>query len=163
MPLFSNYRRNFLAACMVALSIGSMSAPASAAEAIKPIFSTAAGAIRGYDPVAYFKQNKPVKGNAKFTTQWQGASWHFSSQDNLDAFVANPEKYAPQYGGYCAYGVAQGYTPATDPAAFQVRDDKLYLNLSKAVLKKWQMDIPGYVKDADENWPALKAGTYVEK
>lgn len=163
MSLFSPLRRTLLAASVLALSIGSLSAPAFAAETIAPIFSTAAGAIRGYDPVAYFKLNKPVKGNAKFTTQWQGASWHFSSKANLDAFVSDPEKYAPQYGGYCAYGVAQGYTPETDPAAFQVRDNKLYLNLSQVVLKKWQMDIPGYVKDADENWPALKAGTYVEK
>jgi YHS domain-containing protein len=156
-------RRKFLAVSTLALFIGSMSAPVHASDVIKPIFSTAAGAIRGYDPVAYFKLNKPVRGSAKFKTEWQGAIWHFSSQDNLDAFVASPEKYAPQYGGYCAYGVAQGYTPETDPAAFQVRDNKLYLNLSKAVLKKWQMDIPGYVKDANENWPALKAGTYVEK
>lgn len=133
------------------------------AFAIEPIFSTEAGAIRGYDPVAYFTQHKPVKGKEALSYQWQGAEWHFSTQANLDAFKAEPEKFAPQYGGYCAYGVAQGYTPETDPAAFKVVNGKLYLNLSKLVLKRWLKDIPGYVKDADQNWPELKAGTYVEK
>ena len=135
----------------------------SSAFAIAPIFSTEEGAIRGYDPVAYFKLNKPVKGNKILHTTWQDAEWHFSSQANLDAFVANPEKYAPQYGGYCAYGVAQGYTPEIDPTAFKVVGDKLYLNLSPVVLKRWKKDIPSYVKDADKNWPELKAGTYIEK
>ncbi|AZP13343.1 YHS domain-containing (seleno)protein [Undibacterium parvum] len=133
------------------------------AFAVAPIFSTEEGAIRGYDPVAYFKQNKPVKGRKDLSTTWQGAQWHFSSQANLDAFKADPEKYAPQYGGYCAYGVAQGYTPEIDPSAYKVLNGKLYLNLSPVVLKKWKKDIPGYVKDADKNWPELKAGTYVEK
>lgn len=131
--------------------------------AIAPIFSTEEGAIRGYDPVAYFKLNKPVKGDKNLHTTWREAEWHFSSLANLDAFKADPEKYAPQYGGYCAYGVAQGYTPKIDPSAFKVTGGKLYLNLSPVVLKKWKKDIPGYVTEADKNWPALKAGTYVEK
>lgn len=135
----------------------------SSAFAIAPIFSTAEGAIRGYDPVAYFKQNKPVKGSKSLHTTWQGAEWHFSNQANLLAFQADPEKYAPQYGGYCAYGVSQGYTPEIDPAAYKVLNGKLYLNLSPLVLKKWKKDIPTYVRDADQNWPELKAGTYVEK
>ncbi len=134
----------------------------NSAFAVAPIFSTDEGAIRGYDPVAYFKLNKPVKGSKNLHTSWQDAEWHFSSQANLDAFKAAPEKYAPQYGGYCAYGVAQGYTPEIDPSAFKVREGKLYLNLSPDVLKKWKKDIPGYVKEADKNWPKLKAGTYVE-
>lgn len=133
------------------------------AFATPPIFSTEEGAIRGYDPVAYFKQNKAIKGHKDLSTTWQGAEWHFSSQANLNAFKAEPEKYAPQYGGYCAYGVAQGYTPEIDPSAYKVANGKLYLNLSPAVLKKWKKDIPGYVKEADKNWPELKAGTYVEK
>lgn len=133
------------------------------AAVIAPIFSTEEGAIRGYDAVAYFKQNKPVKGKAELSYTWQGAKWHFANQANLDAFKEKPEQFAPQYGGYCAYGVAQGYAPEIDPQAYKVVHGKLYLNLSKAVLKKWQKDIPGYVKDADKNWPELKAGTYVEK
>lgn len=136
---------------------------ALAGPQIAPVFSTAEGAIRGYDPVAYFKQNKAVKGSKDLHYTWQQAEWHFANQANLEAFKANPEKFAPQYGGYCAYGVAQGYAPEIDPQAFKVTNGKLYLNLSRAVLKKWQQDIPGYVKDADKNWPELKAGTYVEK
>lgn len=133
------------------------------ALAIAPVFSTEDGAIRGYDPVAYFTQHKAVKGEKNLSFTWQGAQWHFSNQANLEAFKADPEKFAPQYGGYCAYGVAQGYTPEIDPQAYKVVGGKLYLNLSKGVLKKWQKDIPGYVKDANQNWPQLKAGTYVEK
>ena len=159
---FSIFRRNTLIKILVASAIGLTSSLTLAAP-IAPIFSTEAGAIRGYDPVAYFKQNKPVKGKKELVFQWQGADWHFASKDNLEAFKAEPEKYAPQYGGYCAYGVAQGYTPEIDPAAYKVVDGKLYLNLSKDVLKRWVKDIPGYVKDANQNWPELKAGTYVEK
>lgn len=133
------------------------------ALAIEPVFSSKAGAIRGYDPVAYFTQHKAVKGQKNLSTEWQGAQWHFSSQANLDAFKADPEKYAPQYGGYCAYGVSQGYTPEIDPQAFHIHEGKLYLNLSKVVLKRWKEDIPGYIRDADKNWPELKAGTYVEQ
>jgi YHS domain-containing protein len=143
--------------------VATMLFAASHVFAIEPIFSTKSGAIRGYDPVAYFTMNKAVKGQKKLSTTWQGATWHFSSQANLDAFKADPEKYAPQYGGYCAYGVAQGFTPEIDPQAFHVREGKLYLNLSKDVLKRWKEDIPAYVADANKNWPELKAGTYVEK
>ena len=120
-------------------------------------------AILGFDPVAYFTDGKPVKGQDSFTHEYLGAKWKFASQAHLDLFKSDPRKYAPQYGGYCAYGVAQGVTPETDPAAFVVRDNKLYLNLSKSVQKLWQQDIAGYVKDANNNWPALKAGTYVNK
>ncbi|MEB0137569.1 MULTISPECIES: YHS domain-containing (seleno)protein [unclassified Undibacterium] len=133
------------------------------AAAIAPIFSTQAGAIRGYDPVAYFTEHRAVKGKTQLVYRWNEADWHFSKAENLAAFKADPEKYAPQYGGYCAYGVAQGYTPETDPHAYQVLNGKLYLNLSKVVLKRWQQDIPGYVSEANQNWPQLQAGTYVEK
>lgn len=126
---------------------------ALAVNAIPPVFSTKDGAIRGYDPVAYFNDNKPVKGKKALSYTWNGATWHFATQANLEAFKADPIKYAPQYGGYCAYGVAQGYTPETDPSAFKVVDGKLYLNLSPEVAKRWSQDIPGYVKDANENWP----------
>ncbi len=123
------------------------------AFAVAPIFSTEEGAIRGYDPVAYFTQHKAVKGKKELSFTWQGAEWHFSNAANLAAFKADPDKFAPQYGGYCAYGVAQGYTPEIDPQAYKVSNGKLYLNLSKAVLKKWQKDMPTYIKDADKNWP----------
>jgi YHS domain-containing protein len=112
-------------------------------------------AINGYDTVAYFTQNKPVKGLDTFTTSWKGATWKFSSAANLELFKANPEKYAPQYGGYCAYGVTQGYLVKVDPDQFTVRDGKLYLNYDADVQAKWLKDVPGYVSNADQKFPQL--------
>jgi YHS domain-containing protein len=127
---------------------------AGAAAAQKPpVYSDNAGAIRGYDPVAYFTDANPVEGSDKFTHTWKGATWRFASAENRDRFVAAPEKYAPQYGGYCAYGVAGGYTVSIDPAAWSVVDGKLYLNYSRGVQSDWNKDIPGYIRKADANWP----------
>lgn len=142
---FKTVRQFALAAAMVA--------SAMAAHAIPQVFSTKEGAIRGYDPVAYLTENRAVKGQKSLTYSWNGAVWHFASKANLEAFKADPMKFAPQYGGYCAYGVAEGYTPETDPQAFKVVDNKLYLNLSKYVAQQWEKDITGYVKAANENWP----------
>jgi YHS domain-containing protein len=131
---------------------------AGAAAAQKPeVFSASGAAIRGYDPVAYFTSGKPVKGSKEFTTQWRGATWHFASAEHRDRFAAAPEKYAPQYGGYCAYGVAQGYTVSIDPAAWTVVDGKLYLNYSTNVRRTWEKDIPGYIRKADTQWPKALA------
>ena len=120
-----------------------------------PVFSDRDGAIRGYDPLAYFDQKGPVKGSKQFSHPWRGATWYFASAENRDKFAAAPEKYAPQYGGYCAYGVAQGSAPAIDPAAWSVVDGRLYLNYSLGVRERWRKDIPGYIRKADENWPAV--------
>lgn len=106
-------------------------------------------AIRGYDTVAYFTQSKPVEGSDQFSTQWSGATWKFSSQEHLDLFVADPEKYAPQYGGYCAYGVAQENLVKIEPDQWTVLDGKLYLNYNEKLNRKWQEDIPGFIKTAD--------------
>ena len=129
------------------------SAVASAQKA--EIFSDSSGAIRGYDPVAYFTQSSPVRGSDKHTFQWKGATWRFSSAENRDLFAKSPEKFAPQYGGYCAYGVAQNYAVSIDPAAWRVVDGRLYLNYSKGVQRDWNKDVPGYIKKADTNWPAV--------
>lgn len=110
-------------------------------------------AINGYDPVAYFTEKKPVAGKADITHAWKGVIWRFVSTQNLDLFKTAPEKYAPQYGGYCAYAVANGYTAKTDPDAWSIVDDKLYLNYSKSVQSTWEKDIPGYIRSADRNWP----------
>lgn len=115
-------------------------------------------AIQGYDPVAYFTDSKPIRGSNQFSYSWQGSSWHFSSAANRDSFIANPDAYAPQYGGYCAYAVASGYTAPIDPNAWRVVDAKLYLNYSKSVQKRWVKDIPGYIERGDKNWPEIKAG-----
>lgn len=119
------------------------------------VFTDSGAAIRGYDPVAYFTDSKPVKGDAKFTHSWKGATWRFASAANRDAFAASPEKYAPQYGGYCAYGVASGYAVSTVPEAWSVRDGKLYLNYSTGVQKDWLRDPAGYIRKADANWPKV--------
>jgi len=127
-----------------------------AALAQKPsVFSNRDGAIRGHDPVAYFDQKGPVKGSKQFTHPWNGATWHFATAENRDRFAAAPQKYAPQYGGYCAYAVAQGYTADIDPAAWSVVDGKLYLNYSLSVRERWRKDIPGYIRKGDANWPAV--------
>ena len=118
------------------------------------VYSSWVGAaIRGYDPVAFFTEGKPVEGSRKFTHKWKGATWRFASAQNRDAFAVAPEKYAPQYGGYCAYGVANGYTVSTVPEAWSVVGGKLYLNYSLGVRADWLKDVPGYIRKADGNWP----------
>ena len=112
-------------------------------------------AINGYDTVAYFTEGKPVKGQDGLTTEWMAAKWKFSSQANLDLFKANPDKYAPQYGGYCAYGVTQGQLVKVEPEQFTLRDGKLYLNYDADVQAKWLKDPVGYIKDADAKFSAL--------
>lgn len=118
-------------------------------------------AIRGYDPVAYFQASKPVRGSQEFKFEHQGSTFHFSSQANRDAFAANPSRYAPQYNGFCAFGMASGYKAATDPNAFTVVNDKLYLNYNADVQKQWSADVPGHVKKADSKWPEASRQTKV--
>lgn len=112
-------------------------------------------AVGGYDPVAYFTENKPVKGSEEITADYKGATWRFASSENRDTFLADPERYAPQYGGYCAYAVSTGYTAKADPEAWTVVDGKLYLNYSKGVQSRWSQDIPGNISKADANWPGV--------
>lgn len=113
-------------------------------------------AIKGYDPVAYFTDSKPVEGKSDFTFEWQDAKWRFASAEHRDMFQKDPEKYAPQFGGYCAWAVSQDYTAGIDPDAWKIVDGKLYLNYSKDIQEKWLKDIPGNIKKAEENWPKLK-------
>jgi YHS domain-containing protein len=112
-------------------------------------------AIRGTDPVAYFKENRPVKGAKSITATYRGSVFRFASAANRDAFVAAPERYAPQYGGFCAYAAALGYKASIDPDAFSIVDGKLYLNFNKPTEALWRKDIPGYIKKGDANWPAV--------
>ncbi len=120
------------------------------------VFSTSAGAIKGYDPVAYFTVGKPLKGDPKISVHWNDADWHFSSQTNLEAFKSSPEKYAPQFGGYCAYGVSDNHKAPTDPDAWTIVDGKLYLNYNKDVKELWSKDKPGFIKMANDLWPTIK-------
>ena len=114
-------------------------------------------AISGYDPVAYFTDDAAIQGSADFTASHDGANYRFASAANRDAFVANPDKYAPKYGGYCAYAASKGALAPVDPEAFKVVDDRLYLNYSKTVQGIWSEDIPGNIAKADANWPGLSA------
>lgn len=127
------------------------------AKAAEPIYTGifSSTAVSGYDTVAYFTQNKPVKGSDEFTTEYMGATWKFSSKENLELFKANPTKYAPQYGGYCAYAVANETTASGDPKSWDIVDGKLYLNYSKSVQELWQDDKANYIDQANKNWPEV--------
>jgi hypothetical protein len=112
-------------------------------------------AINGYDTVAYFTAGKPVKGLDNLVHEWMGAKWKFSTQANLDLFKGAPEKYAPQYGGYCAYGVTQDNLVKVEPEQFTVRDGKLYLNYDAEIQARWLKDPAGYIKQADAKFQTL--------
>ena len=129
------------------------------AVAIDPIYTStfSDNAIRGYDTVAYFTQGKAVEGNKEFSTQYKEATWLFSSQQHLDLFLADPAKYEPQYGGYCAYAVSQNTTASIKPELFTIHNDKLYLNYNKSINEKWLADKEKFIVQADSNWPSLLA------
>lgn len=120
-------------------------------------------AIDGYDPVAYFTEQKPVRGSSEFRSDFQGSTFQFASAAHRDAFAADPSKYAPQYGGYCAFGMAKGYKAKIDPAAFTVVRDRLYLNYSESVRTRWLSDIPMYIQKADANWPEVRGQAKVQE
>jgi len=114
-------------------------------------------AVHGYDVVAYFKQGRPVPGVNGFTADYDGATYRFASAANRDAFAADPDRYAPQYGGYCAFGTAMGRKFDGDPTAWAIVDGKLYLNLNKDVQAKWKQNVPGYLRGAENNWPLIRS------
>jgi hypothetical protein len=114
-------------------------------------------AIDGADAVAYFTQARAVEGSSKFTHRWMGAKWRFASAANRDAFAADPEKYSPQYGGYCAWAVAQGTTAPIEREAWKIVGGKLYLNYSKSIQARWEKDVPGNIRKGDGNWPGIRA------
>lgn len=117
-------------------------------------------AINGYDAVAYFTESKPVKGNDDFIVEWKNVKWLFASKENADLFKAAPEKYEPQYGGYCAYGCSRGYKAKTNPDAWTIDNGKLYLNYDTGVRTHWDHDRQNYIQKADANWPKVKGRRY---
>ena len=124
--------------------------------AIDPVNKSFTGtALKGYDAVAYFKEGRPVKGESQFRHDWMGAKWYFASAENRDQFVRDPQKYAPQFGGYCAWAVSRGYTASIDPEAWRIVDGKLYLNYSKRVQRMWEKDVAQRIDEATRNWPKL--------
>ena len=118
-------------------------------------------AIDGFDPVAYVTEQKAVKGSAEFSHAYKDSVFRFKSATNRDAFIAAPDKFAPQYAGYCAFGVSRGYKAAISPDSFTVVDGKLYLNYNSEVKTKWAMDMPGYIGKADSNWATVEKTTKV--
>ncbi len=112
-------------------------------------------ALQGHDPVAYFTEGKPVAGKADYTAEYNGASYHFASAENRDLFVSEPDRYAPQYGGYCAFGTTFRTKVPGDPSAFKVVGDKLYINSSPDILSRWSQDIPGNIGKANNAWPEI--------
>lgn len=116
-------------------------------------------AVSGYDTVAYFTAGKPTKGKTKYTATHDGAIYQFASSGNRDLFKADPEKYAPQYGGFCAFGVTVNRKFNGDPESWYIADGKLYLNLNKDVQKVWLGDVPGNIEQAEEIWPEIEGST----
>jgi len=134
------------------LIAATVATPAFAAK--PPIFVGKGGyAINGHDPVGYFEMAKPVAGSIEHSAMYQGATFLFSSAENKATFGADPERYAPQYGGYCAYAVSKGATAKTEPDAWTIVEGKLYLNFNTEVRALWKLDIPGNIARANKNWP----------
>ena len=146
--------RHWFKTLLFVVALTGLVGPAQAGE---QVYSSWGKAINGYDPVAYFKQGKPVEGDSDFTYEWMDAKWYFASAADRDAFARDPEKYAPQYGGYCAWAVSQGYSAKTDPDAWKIVGGKLYLNYSKDIQKKWEAGgIDKLIKAGDANWPGIR-------
>ncbi len=113
-------------------------------------------AVDGADVVAYFTEGRPVKGDSRFTHMWGGTTWAFGSAKNRDLFAANPEKYAPQFGGHCAFAASKGYTASTVPEAWAIVNGKLYLNYSTSVNARWRANQDEHIVSGHKNWPRLK-------
>jgi YHS domain-containing protein len=145
---------SFLSIPLVALVLA-MAPPALAAKPEVYTGFLSSLAVNGYDPVAYFTEKRPVEGSSKFQLKHKGATWRFASMSNMEKFKADPDKYAPRYGGYCAWAVSQGYTAKGDPEFWKIVDGKLYLNYDASVQKRWEKDIPGFISKADKHWPGV--------
>ncbi len=113
--------------------------------------------IRGYDPVAFFTESRPVPGRPEFSAEYQGGTFLFATAANRDAFKANPGNFAPQYGGYCAYGVAVGKKFDIDAASWRIVDGKLFFNLNPVILEKWSAEVKEYIRKSEEKWPRIRA------
>ena len=122
---------------------------------ITPVNTSSEGAVKGYDPIGYFTEKRPVKGVAEFEYVWNGTKWRFASAEHRAMFKIDPDKYAPKYGGYCAYAVSQGKIADIDPEAWTIFEGRLYLNLNKDVQRLWEKDMKEYIRKAEVNWPRM--------
>jgi len=121
-----------------------------------PIVDARAGlGLEGYDAVAYFTDQRPIKGSEAYTTEWQGVTWRFTSAAHRDLFAADPVHYAPQYGGYCAYAVSHGTTAHGDPKQWAVVDDRLFVNNNPLARKLWENHRSRNIRVGDINWPLI--------
>ena len=136
----------------MAMTAGMATAGMALAEAIN---SAGGAAIQGFDPVAYFTRGAPTRGNPAITTRWNGVEWRFASEAHRAAFIAEPARYAPAFGGFCAYAVSEGYTATIDPRAWRIEGGRLYLNYSAAIQRRWEQDIPGRIARGEANWPRV--------
>ena len=147
--------RKLLIAVALATSSVAVAAPAFAED---PVYTSRWSniAVQGYDPVAYFTKGEPVEGSSEFSTKYMGAEFRFASQENLDLFLADPQAYAPQYGGYCAWAIADGKYAKGSAKHWAIVDGKLYLNYNKSIQKKWNKDRPGFITSGDAQWNKLQ-------
>ncbi|WP_353217749.1 YHS domain-containing (seleno)protein [Sandarakinorhabdus sp.] len=153
-----NIKTVFVAAGIAIAAVAIVVPGAAAAKPAQVYTGTFSNlALSGYDPVAYFTQGKPVKGLPQFTTSYNGADWQFASAADLAAFKANPAKYAPQYGGHCAWAVSQNYTASADPQVWKIVEGKLYVNYNAEVGEKWSKNIPALIKSANVNWSKMNS------
>jgi YHS domain-containing protein len=136
-----------------ALLLASVAAPSVRAESPSDVNTIDGIALHGFDPVAYFTQNKAVKGDAQVTAVHHGITYEFASKEDQAAFQANPEKYVPQYGGFCAFAVSRGLKADIDPHEFAIDDGKLYVNNSGRAQQRFIEDVKGNIEKADHNWP----------
>ncbi|MEM7791697.1 MAG: YHS domain-containing (seleno)protein [Verrucomicrobiota bacterium] len=153
LPNSENYLLKLLSVIALVFGLGAVTAANAQSSVNTGLFNNTA--IKGYDPVAYFAEAKPVKGSKKYKVEWNGANWHFVSEANKAAFEADPEAYAPQFGGFCAWAVSQGYTAGIDPDAWDIVDGKLYLNYNKSVQATWSEDKANLIEKANQNWPKI--------
>jgi hypothetical protein len=134
---------------------GRMAAAPALAHPVRRLNHADGVALKGQDVMAWHLERRPRRGQAGFHLDWQDVRWHFASAAHRDAFAADPARFAPAYGGFCAFGVAQGYKVDIDPEAWQIVGERLYLNYSRGVHRQWARDIPGHIRTADRNWPRL--------
>ncbi len=146
--------RRLARALAVAAVLATWAVPALAADPLYTGFFSNTF-LQGYDPVAYFTQGGPVKGRKDVSTEYQGVEIRFSSEAHRSLFLQDPQAYLPQYGGYCAWAVAQGKTAKGDARYWKIVDDKLYLNYDKKIQAAWERDVPGFIEQAEGHWPTV--------
>jgi YHS domain-containing protein len=149
MKLFNRY----LLTLLLLAGIGAVAASCTRSGGVAAVNTAADGlALRGFDTVAYYTAESAIKGDPKYSFAWRGATWYFASEENMNQFKANPEAYAPQFGGYCSYAVSQGYTADGDPQQWKVVDGKLYLNYNQKAKEAWEKEQGKFIKDGEKNW-----------